>query len=136
MTGDAHPDSSYRPWPIWVVSGYWIAASSYMLWFYLAVLAGRRTVPILDRIGVLTVLGILGLALTGAIALFLLKRVAFLLFLLAIVVITVFDTFLLLTTRWLQVLGPTGITNVVIGLILYVGTTVYAWRLFRCGTLQ
>ena len=128
--------STGRPRFVWVVSTYWVLGSLYVLWTYSAVLRGLKTVPALRDTHVIAVVAILILALAGAIALLLLKQVAFFLFLSTIVLITVLDLNLILTTDWLRVLGPTGQINVAITHILYFGTTAYTWRLLQKGTLR
>ena len=138
---DDSPPTKKRPRWVWVISIYFFLSASFVLFSFYLIGTGAITLDAAIYFSSLTGLDwgltiLIGSAnLLAAIALFLLRKVAFYLFAAA------FGTGLLLgvwhaaTKGWVAAIGGPGLIGTLIGYALGLAVCVYSWRLIQRGVL-
>lgn len=133
-----------RPILVWVISAFYVFSTAYTLLSFYLIWSGAITVSQPQRayFAGLTVLDYLAtiitglLNLSGAIALFLLRRLALYLFLGGFSAGLVLSVAQALTLDWVAALPSGGLIGAILGWLIAIGIILYAWRLARAGVLK
>ena len=139
----ALPSGRRRPGWIWVISIFYMLSGGWTLLSFYLIFSGsiplmtaqRAYFEALSSVDMLLTFLIGLVNLSGAIALFLLRRVAFHLFVGALVASTILTVWHAATKGWIQALGGAGFLGVIIGYGMIVAVCVYSWKLMKQGTL-
>jgi hypothetical protein len=128
---------------IWVISIFYTLSVGWTLLSFYLILSGSIPIPAAQQAYfealssadiILTIL--IGLAnFSGAIALFLLRRVAFHLFVAAFATTILLSLWHAATKGWVQALSGAGLVGVIIGYGISAVVCVYSWKLMKKGTL-
>jgi hypothetical protein len=131
-----------RPRWVWVIFIFYLVSASYtLLAFYLTSIGAVPLTPtqkaffenmtIVDY-GITFLIGLTCIA--GAIALFMMRKVAIYLFLISYSISMVFTLWVAATSTWIQAFGG-GFVGFIMGWIINIAVLVYTWRLFKKGLL-
>ena len=132
-----------RPGWIWVISIFFMLSCGWTLLSFYLIFSGsipitaaqRAYFEALSPFDVLLTL-LIGLAnFSGAIALFLLRRVAFHLFVVAFAASILLALWHAATKGWVQALGGTGLMGAIISYGIVALVCFYSWKLMKQGTL-
>ena len=136
----------HRKRPIWIwlislfffVSAIWTLLSFYLIWSGAIPLEPAQR-AYFDRLTLIDhaltiVVGLLNLS--GAIALFLLRRIARNLFLSSLGMSLILAAWQAATKGWVEAIGGAGFVGVLIGYALLIVVCIYAWHLSKEGVLR
>jgi hypothetical protein len=128
---------------IWVISIFYLISAGWTLLSFVLIYSGSIPINPAQRayldslssfdIGITVLIGLLNLS--GAAALFVLNRVAFNLFVVALAASVLVALWHAATKGWLQALGGPGFTGTMIGYGISLAVCLYAWKLTKRGTL-
>jgi hypothetical protein len=133
-----------RPGWVWAISIFFGVSAGWTLLSFALIRAGAvplsaAQIAYFDSLGVLDYVLSIGIGLanfSGAVALFLLRRVAFYLFASALTANLLTTLWHVVTKGWVAALGGAGVVGAVIGLGLLFGVCVYSRRLLQLGVLR
>ena len=139
-----HKLAGKRPILVWVIVAFFLLSASFTLLSFYLILSGA--VPLtpaqqtyfekLTKVdyGLSIVVGVVNL--TGAIALFLLRRLAFYLFSGALALSMLMAPWHMLTKDWLSAAGGPGAAGGLFGWVILLAVCLYAWKLTKVGILR
>jgi hypothetical protein len=147
MTSDSvisPQEPAKRPALVWLISIFYVLSVGWTIFSYFMIFSGAipqteqvkayyQSLTIIDYVPSL----VIGTAyLVGAILLFLLKKPAFLLFLITFGVNLVFTVYQIFATNWLSAIGGPGLCGAIFGYIINIAIIVYSKRLIDKGVLR
>ena len=143
MTNGAQRASRRRPVWVWVISAFYLLSTGWTLLSFVLISSGAiqlnpaqeayfASLTSVDWFFALSI-GIIGL--TGAIALFLLRRLAVVLFSLALALNLLLTAFQTMRTNWTEALGGSGLFGVLLGWGILVVVILYTRGLAKKGVL-
>jgi hypothetical protein len=128
---------------IWAILIFYLISAGLTLLSFVLIYSGTIPVNPAQRaylfslssfdVGITFLIGLLNIS--GAVALFLLNRMAFNLFVTAFVAAFVLALWHATTKGWLQALGGPGFIGAMIGYAISAAVCLYAWKLTKRGTL-
>ena len=135
--------SRRRPLGVWVVAALYLFSAGWMLLSLVLLASGaipltpvlkayRAWLTPLDWVFTLTI-SVTGLS--GAVAFFLLRKIAVSLFQLALVLNVTFTIFHLTRSNWIEATGPSGIVGLLLAWAIHIAVILYARRLAKRGVL-
>lgn len=133
-----------RPIWVWIVSIFFFLSAGWTLWSFYLINTG--TIPLgpaqeayFDSLTTTdyTLTIAIGVAnLIGAVALFLLRKVALYFFLTALGANLILAAWHGATKGWAEALGGSGLVGALFGYVLLFAACIYAWKLAKRGTLR
>lgn len=133
----------HRPIGVWLVSVFYVFSAGWMLLSFALIFSGTikanaaqeayfASLTAVDWFFSLAI-GVVGFS--AAVSLFLLRRVALVLFLGALVLNLAFTVFQAMRTNWLNAIGGAGLTGALLGWLILLAVIVYARGLTKKGVL-
>lgn len=136
--------SRRRPVGVWLISAFYLVSAGWTLLSFALVLG--HVVPLppdqqayfdsLTAVDWSFSVAIAALGVGAAVCLFLLRRIAVVLFAVALVLNLAFTAIHAMRTNWAEALGAAGLVGAVIGWLILVGVVAYAQRLAKRGVLR
>ena len=136
--------SKRRPIGVWVVSAFYVLSAGWTLLSFALIFGGviKMTAAQEAYFASLTgvdwffslAIGVIGF--TAAVFLFLLRRIAAVLFSVALALNLAFTAFQTMRTNWITAIGPAGLVGALLGWLILVAVIVYARRLTKRGVLS
>jgi hypothetical protein len=141
---DEQKTSRKRPVWVWVISIFffisagWTLLSFYLIWSGVIPLAPAQK-AYFDQLtlfdyGQSIVVGLLNM--TGAVALFLLRRIALAFFLSGLGLGIISVVWHAATKGWIAAIGGPGLVGVLLGYVIVIAVCAYVWRLSKTGVLR
>jgi hypothetical protein len=136
--------SSRRPIGVWIISAFYLLSAGWTLLSFALILSGAIKISPVQEVYFASLtsvdwflslsIGVIGVA--GAISLFLLRRLAVVLFSLALALNLTFTMFQTMRTSWTEALGGSGLFGVLLGWLILVAVILYTLRLSKKGVLS
>jgi len=141
---NAAQQSSRRPVWVWVISAFYLLSAGWTLLSFALIFSGTIKINAAKDVYFASLtsvdwffslsIGVIGFA--GAISLFLLRRLAAVLFSVAFVLNLTLTAFQTMRTNWAEALGGSGLFAVLFGWVILVAVILYAHRLTKRGVLS
>lgn len=133
-----------RPIGVWLVSIFYVLSAGLTLLAFLLIFGDVITVTpdqetyfaSLSAVDWLLSLAIAVVGVSAALFLFLLRRVAIILFSLELTLNIASIAFALLRTNWIEAVGASGLVGAIVGLLIPVAVILYSLTLARRGVLS
>ena len=143
MTNGAQ-QSSRRPVGVWVISVFYLLSAGWTLLSFALIFSGAIKMNSAQEAYFASLTGVdwflslsLGvLGFTGAISLFLLRRLAVILFSLALVLNLALTMFQTMRTNWTEAISGSGLFGVLLGFLILVAVILYTRGLTKKGVLS
>jgi len=132
-----------RPLGVWVIFVYYMLSSGFMLLLFVLTFSGIVALPAehesymdsLSAVDWFVSFAIGGLHIIAVVCLFLLRRVAVMFFLAALVLNVVSTLIYILQTDWLEAVGAAGLPGMFLGWLIMIVVILYARTLAKKGVL-
>ena len=136
--------SKRRPIGVWVVSAFYLLSAGWTLLSFALIFshvirlkaAQEAYFASLTGVDWFFSLAIGGIGFSAAICLFLLRRVAFVLFSWALILNVASTAWQMMRTNWMKAIGPAGLVGALVGLLILFAVVLYARGLAKKGTLS
>lgn len=133
-----------RPVGVWLVSGFYVLSAGWTLLSFALIFSGAIKINAaqeayfasLTGVDWLFTLAIGVIGFSAAVSLFLLRRVAVVLFSVALVLNLAFTVFQTMRTNWIEAIGGAGLVGALFGWLILFAVIAYAHGLTKKGVLS